>query len=513
VSETGVRVLGDRYALERLLASGGMGEVWQGYDTVLERHVAVKLPRPGLAQDPEFLTRFRNEARNAAPLVHPNIAAVFDFGADDDVPYLVLELIDGEPLSHVIARDGPLPPDRVRSLLRQIASALECAHAAGVVHRDVKPANLLVCPDGTVKVTDFGIARAVDAAAVTQVGFITGTAQYLSPEQLGGATATGASDLYALGVVGYECLTGRRPYEGDPATIWQAHAEQPVPPLPTTVPADLRETVEALLAKDPGHRPSATLVAGTGDAPPTVPVGEPRADETRLLRSLAPVAEPSATPPRLPRPQPRETAAGRASRAAALRAREWGRRPGTLVAAAAALALLLVAVLVGLTGGSGPTTATPAQASATPPAAAPAAPVTVAGVALFHRGGSDDDHPEDVRLAADGNPATAWTTQRYATPTFGNLRPGVGLVFDLGSPVAVTRFRLTLTGPGAAAQVHAGSDPGRLLTAATVAGHASAPASWQVTPKAAVKARYWLVWFTRLPGSGQIGVAEATFAS
>jgi hypothetical protein len=188
------------------------------------------------------------------------------------------------------------------------------------------------------------------------------------------------------------------------------------------------------------------------------------------------------------------------------------RRPGTLVATAGALALLLVALLVGLTGGSGPTTATPAQASATPPAAAPATPVTVAGVALFHPGGSDDDHPGDVRLAADGNPATAWTTQRYATPTFGNLRPGVGLVFDLGTPVAVTRLRLTLTGPGAAAQVHAGSDPGRLLTAATVAGHASAPASWQVTPKAAVTARYWLVWFTRLPGSGQIGVTEATFA-
>jgi serine/threonine-protein kinase len=519
VTETDVRVLGGRYALERLLATGGMGEVWQGFDTVLARQVAVKLPRPGLAGDPAFLARFRNEARHAAPLVHPNIAAVFDFGGDGDVPYLVLELIDGEPLSHIIARDGPLTADRVRSVLRHVASALACAHAAGVVHRDIKPANLLVCPDGTVKVTDFGIARAVDAAAVTQVGFITGTAQYLSPEQLTGETASGASDLYALGVVGYECLTGRRPYEGDPAAIWRAHAEQAVPALPSTVPADLRGTVEALLAKDPARRPTASVVADADERPGVGPAYEPQesgpSDETRVLTTPAPRPDmpPRAGLPPRPRRALRSTAApGRTAGMAQMATRELRQRPVAALAAAGTVALLLIVALIGLPGGSTPTAATPARASGEPPATGAAGPVKVAGVALFHPGGSGDDHPGDVRLAADGNAATVWTTQHYATPTFGNLRPGVGVVFDLGKPVAVGQIRLSLTAPGSSVEIRAGSDRGALLGAPAAASSAAAPAAWQVTPKAGVTGRYWLVWFAKLPSAGQIGIAETAFS-
>ncbi|WP_377645130.1 serine/threonine-protein kinase [Oryzobacter terrae] len=255
-------VLGGRYQLASRIASGGMGDVWEGTDTVLDRSVAVKVLRPGTDEE-VFARRFRSEALYAANLAHPNVATVLDYGEDDDLAYLVLELVPGEPLSALVQREGALDPATVRSIVGQAALALGAAHEAGVVHRDVKPANILVTPEGVVKLTDFGIARAVDGSGHTQTGEVLGTPHYLSPEQALGEPATGASDLYALGVVAHEMLTGRRPFDkGTPVATALAQVNEPPPPLPPHVPAGLRALIDQCLAKKPEERPASARELG-----------------------------------------------------------------------------------------------------------------------------------------------------------------------------------------------------------------------------------------------------------
>jgi serine/threonine-protein kinase len=251
-----------RYTLDSRIATGGMGEVWRGTDTLLGRQVAVKLLKTEYADHPTFRSRFETEARHAASLQHPGIAAVYDFGeaqATDGSgvhrPYLVMELVDGQPLSALIQQGRPMDPDVVRDLLGQTADALGAAHAAGIVHRDVKPANLLVTPDRHVKITDFGIARATEGMALTETGQVMGTPQYLSPEQAQGGTATPASDVYSLGVVAFECLAGRRPFVAETAVATALmHLREPVPELPPEVPAALASVVRRALSKNPDER-------------------------------------------------------------------------------------------------------------------------------------------------------------------------------------------------------------------------------------------------------------------
>ncbi|MGH3372579.1 MAG: serine/threonine-protein kinase, partial [Nocardioidaceae bacterium] len=253
---------GARYQLRSRIATGGMGEVWRSVDTLLDREVAVKVLKHEYADDPSFRARFEAEARHAAALHHPNVASVFDFGeiAEDDGsgtrrPFLVMELVPGEPLSALLRSGEPMPPDRASDIVAQACDAIAAAHALGIVHRDVKPGNLLVTPTGTVKITDFGIARAGDSAAITQTGQVVGTPHYISPEQAEGHPATPASDIYALGVVLYECLAGRRPFTRDTAIqVALAHIREDVPPLPETVPAGLRAIVDRTLAKRPADR-------------------------------------------------------------------------------------------------------------------------------------------------------------------------------------------------------------------------------------------------------------------
>ncbi len=255
----------DRYQLRSRIATGGMGEVWRAEDTVLDREVAVKVLKHEYADDPTFRSRFEAEARHAAALHHPNVASVFDFGeiVEDDGygdsgsrrPFLVMELVPGQPLSALLQGGEPVPPERAADLVAQAADAIGAAHALGVVHRDVKPANLLVTPDGTVKITDFGIARAADGAAITQTGQIVGTPHYISPEQAEGQSASEASDIYALGVVLYECLAGRRPFDSKtPIQVALAHIRDDVPPLSEDVPARMRAIVDKALAKNPADR-------------------------------------------------------------------------------------------------------------------------------------------------------------------------------------------------------------------------------------------------------------------
>jgi len=254
--------LAGRYRLCRWLAAGGMGQVWLAVDEVLGRPVAVKLLRDEYAQDPSFVGRLRAEARSAAAVAHPGIASVLDYGevtttaGGEPTPFLVMELVDGEPLSSLLARNGRPGLDRSLNIVGQAALAVGAAHRAGLVHRDVKPANLLVGPDGTVKVTDFGVAQVLGQGQGDQGELLVGTAGYLSPEQATGQPATAASDLYALGVVAYECLAGRRPFTGEhPIAVALAHLLQPPPPLPEDVPGEVRALVAQAMAKQPTRRP------------------------------------------------------------------------------------------------------------------------------------------------------------------------------------------------------------------------------------------------------------------
>jgi serine/threonine-protein kinase len=283
-------LLGGRYRLSGRIAVGGMGEVWRGTDELLDRPVAVKLLSAAHATDDSFRARFRAEARYAASLSHPNIAQVFDYGEmpeDEEAPeglpaegaYLVMELVQGEPLSAVIAREERLSPADSLHIVSQAADALAAAHEAGIVHRDIKPGNLLVTDDGTTKITDFGIARALWAAQashLTQTGMVMGTASYVSPEQATGGTITSASDIYSLGVVAYECLTGTPPFTAEtPVAIAVAHMHRAVPPLPDDVPAPIADLILTMLAKQPEDRPqSARWVA----------------DRARQLRSALPAS-------------------------------------------------------------------------------------------------------------------------------------------------------------------------------------------------------------------------------
>ncbi|GAB3268408.1 hypothetical protein GCM10027449_01710 [Sinomonas notoginsengisoli] len=249
--------LGGRYQLQGRIAIGGMGEVWRARDDVLGRIVAIKILKEEYAGDPSFLERFRAEARHTALLNHNGIANVFDYGEAEGSAYLVMELVPGEPLSAILERERVLSPDRTLNIIAQTARALAVAHGQGLVHRDVKPGNLLITPDHRVKVTDFGIARLADQVPLTQTGQVMGTAQYLAPEQATGQQATGSSDIYSLGVIGYECLTGHRPFSGESQiAIALAQVNDAPPPLPDHLPAPVRALLMSMLAKDPRNRPA-----------------------------------------------------------------------------------------------------------------------------------------------------------------------------------------------------------------------------------------------------------------
>ena len=254
-------LLSDRYRLLRLIATGGMGQVWEADDAVLDRRVAVKVLKAEYSSDPEFVDRFRSEAKVTARISHPGIATVYDYGQIDDpatgspLSYLVMELVVGEPLSDVLAREGTLPLRHTVDMLEQTGRALNAAHAIGLVHRDVKPGNILITPAGQVKLTDFGIAKSMGSAAVTQTGMVVGTAQYIAPEQAMGHQTTPAGDVYSLAVVGYECLAGRRPFVADsPVSIAMMHVRDAPPPLSASVPEPVRRVLTQAMAKDPEQR-------------------------------------------------------------------------------------------------------------------------------------------------------------------------------------------------------------------------------------------------------------------
>ena len=248
-------ILDDRYQLAEPIAAGGVGQVWRAADLLLDREVAVKLLRPEYADHPDTLERFRAEAKHAGSLTHPCVARVYDYGNAGPAvpPYLVMEYVNGPSLADMLAVD-PVHPVLALDVAAQAAAGLDAAHRIGLVHRDVKPGNILVGADGLVKITDFGIAHAAGSAPITGPGLVMGTTQYMAPERIAGGQATPASDLYALGILIYECLTGLPPYDGGTAEVMAGHLYLPMPPLPAGVPPELDELITRLTAKDPAAR-------------------------------------------------------------------------------------------------------------------------------------------------------------------------------------------------------------------------------------------------------------------
>ncbi|GAA2835730.1 serine/threonine-protein kinase [Leucobacter komagatae] len=247
---------GGRYELSSRIAVGGMGEVWKASDSIIGRTVAIKILKDEYMGDPGFLERFRAEARHAALVNHEGIANVFDYGEEQGSAYIVMELVPGEPLSAIVDREGRLPANRVLGIVAQTATSLQAAHDAGLVHRDIKPGNLLITPEGRVKITDFGIARIADQVPLTATGQVMGTVQYLAPEQASGHAATPSTDIYSLGIVAYECLAGKRPFTGESqVAIAMAQINDTPPELPADVPEPVRNLVMSCLSKDAANRP------------------------------------------------------------------------------------------------------------------------------------------------------------------------------------------------------------------------------------------------------------------
>ncbi|WEG08986.1 serine/threonine protein kinase [Microbacterium horticulturae] len=252
---------GGRYELDSRIAIGGMGEVWEATDHVIGRTVAIKILKDEYMGDPGFLERFRAEARHAALVNHEGIASVFDYGEENGSAFLVMELVPGEALSTILERETSLSTDKTLDIVAQTAAALQAAHAAGLVHRDIKPGNLLITPDGRVKITDFGIARIADQVPLTATGQVMGTVQYLSPEQASGHPASPATDIYSLGIVAYECLAGKRPFTGESqVAIAMAQINDAPPPLPATVAQPVQNFVMSMIAKKPEDRPASTAI-------------------------------------------------------------------------------------------------------------------------------------------------------------------------------------------------------------------------------------------------------------
>ncbi|MEV5325632.1 protein kinase [Nonomuraea sp. NPDC052634] len=376
--------LAGRYRLDTRIGAGGMGEVWRGEDTVLARTVAVKVLLPGRMQDPGFVARFQGEARAMATINHPGVVDVYDYGVSGDTVYLVMKFVDGEPLDRLLARLGRIPPQAAMELIAQAASALQAVHDQGIVHRDVKPGNLLVQRDGTLVLTDFGIARSDIASRLTDAGMVLGTAAYCAPEQAEGAPVTPAVDIYALGVVAYECLVGQRPFDGDSAvTIALKHIREAPPPLPADIPQPVRRLVDIALSKDPARRyPNARAMS---EAARAIASGQTPAAPEALSGALSTAPSTGATmapPPEAYQQtgsyQPRETDPYQtgarlaqedtnvSERRGSRRAAKAPRRTGLVAGIAAAVVLGAGAGAVALTGITG----TPAEPTQTTSAVA-----------------------------------------------------------------------------------------------------------------------------------------------
>ena len=465
-------LIAGRYELVELVGTGGMSSVYRAYDRLLERDVALKILHESHAADPDTIERFRREARAVAQLSHPNIVRVIDRGDDAGRQYIVFEYLDGENLHALVERTGPLPVRGALEAAIQVGYALAFAHRHGIVHRDVKPQNVLVSGDGTAKITDFGIARSLELSAVTEAGTVLGTSRYIAPEQASGAPVGPYTDVYSLGVVLYELLTGSPPFAGDNfVAVAMQHVHDDVPRLldrRPDVPLRVARAVERALAKDPEDRFSS--------------MDEFVAELESCLAELGRDPESDATLI-VPRQVVRE------SRRRPVRARR-SRVPLVLLATGLVLAAAVAAAVLALDpGGESPRAG---------------APVVLRAVSSYDPEGDGREHDELVTRATDRNRATYWTTETYQS--FEATKSGVGIVLDAGAPVSLSEIIVSTDSAGFTAEIRAGGSPRGPFHSVSPRRTTGRSTTFPVEGE---PARYYLVWITALDGFARVNEVRA----
>jgi hypothetical protein len=469
-------IVAGRYELEELVSAGGMSSVYKAHDRLLERDVALKILHESAAADPETIERFRREARAVAQLSHPSIVTVIDRGEDGGRQYIVFEYVDGESLKALVDRSGPLPVRRALQLAIPIARSLAYAHERGIVHRDVKPQNVLLNGDGKPKVTDFGIARSLGAGGVTRTGTVMGTSSYIAPEQASGEEVGPQTDVYSLGVVLYELLAGEPPFAGDNfVTVAMRHVTEQVPSLldrRRDLPLRVALAVERALEKDPRDRfPSMAAFAAELEGC-LLELDEPDSDRTLVVPG----------------------ARRRGQRAAPARSRRRSRAlPLLLLLAGLGLAAVVAVALVLESGDGLPGTAEPAHR-----------PIRLVGVGAYDPPpGDGSEHDAEAPNATDRNIATYWQTEGYQS--FSATKSGVGLVLEARRDVELSRVRVRTDTPGFTAEIQTGDSatgPFRRVSTSKVVGLTT---NFPVNGRG----RYWVVWITDLQERAHVNEVTA----
>jgi serine/threonine-protein kinase len=482
-------LIADRYELEELVGTGGMSSVYRAHDRLLERDVALKVLHDQFTVDGAYVERFRREARSVAQLSHPNIVTVIDRGEQDGRQFIVFEYVDGENLKSLLEREGPLPEREAIELALQIARALGFAHEHGLVHRDVKPQNVLLNGDGGAKVTDFGIARSLDVhGGLTQTGTVMGTSDYIAPEQARGRRADAQSDIYSLGAVLYELLTGEVPFPGDNfVAVAMRHINEPPPSVRERRPElspRLDAAIRRAMAKDPEER-----------------FGSMDEFCTELVACLGPEtamsgAETMVVPGRKRRPRRRRQRAARPPREGLS---VW---PLILLLAGLALLALILAAIFTFT--------VPGEEfrnfvkKKTGVAAAAAKPVRLAAVTAYDPFGDQTEHDSSAGNATDGDPATYWNTEHYngALP-----KKGVGLVLDAGAPRKLTQLVVRSDTPGFSAMIESSNSSSGGFTPVSKSQTVAFNTTFALDGGSA---RYYVVWITSLGPNSSVELNEVT---
>jgi eukaryotic-like serine/threonine-protein kinase len=452
--------VGGRYEIEELVGHGGMSSVYKAHDSLLERHVALKVLHEQYSDDDDFVERFKREARSVAQLQHPNIVTVIDRGEEDGRQYIVFEYVDGENLKERVVREGRLDIREALEIALEVARGLAFAHEQGLVHRDVKPQNVLLNGDGRAKVTDFGIARTLDVDGMTQTGTVLGTSNYIAPEQASGQPVDAHSDVYSLGAVLYELLTGDVPFPGENfVAVAMKHLHEPAPNLLDVrkdVPLRVAAAVDRALEKDPEQRfPTMDAFAAELDACLAELDRGEAGDATMVIP---------------------------ARQRGAKQRKQVSRWP-LVIGALALLAVAAIAIGLLALGGNDDN----GTVSLTP--------VAVTGVTSYDPFASDqNEHSERAGDATDGNPATYWPTEDYRDDTMAGKK-GVGVVVDAGTPETLARITVVTDTPGFSAEIQATNTVGGTPT--KVSANQTVGRTTRFTIDDQAPKRYYIVWITK----------------